>query len=110
MLPVLLTHPGTDKTAGHFRLEPPMDRPLYLARMLFAIILPIIAWETPAAPFRAGAFNADITPRKYPVPMAGSMTPRFATQAHDPLSARCLVLDDGSTKIAFCVIDSVAVT
>lgn len=59
---------------------------------------------------RAGAAIGDITPKKFPVPMSGSMTPRWATQAHDPLSARCMVLDDGATRIAFCVIDSCAVT
>ena len=59
---------------------------------------------------RAGAAVSDITPKKYPVPMSGSMTPRWATQAHDPLSARCMVLDDGATHIAFCVIDACAIT
>ena len=59
---------------------------------------------------RVGAAIADITPRKFPVPMSGSMTPRWATQAHDPLSARCMVVEDGATRIAFCVIDACALT
>lgn len=60
-----------------------------------------------AAPvFRAGAFAIDITPEKFPVSSAGSMSPRQATQAHDPLLARCIVLDDGKTQLAFAVCDS----
>ncbi len=56
--------------------------------------------------FRAGAFAMDITPDTFPIGSAGSMSPRQATQAHDPLHARCLVLDDGRTKLAFAVCDS----
>ncbi len=56
--------------------------------------------------FRGGAFAIDITPEKFPVSSAGSMSHRNATQAHDPLHARCLVLDDGQTKLAFAICDS----
>lgn len=56
--------------------------------------------------FRAGAYAIDITPTKFPVESAGSMTPRVVQAAHDPLHARCLVLDDGHTKIAFAICDS----
>jgi hypothetical protein len=56
--------------------------------------------------FHAGAFAIDITPEKFPVSSAGSMTPRQAIEAHDPLHARCLVLDDGTTKIALAICDS----
>ncbi|MDD4869405.1 MAG: hypothetical protein PHR77_02500 [Kiritimatiellae bacterium] len=58
---------------------------------------------------KAGAFVINITPKKFPVPMSGSMTPNYANQAHDQLSARCLVLDDGQTKIAFCIVDACAI-
>jgi hypothetical protein len=75
-----------------------------------ALLLAVVTDVQAAAQMRAGAAVADITPKKFPVPMSGSMTPRWATQAHDPLSARCLVLDDGATRIAFCVIDSCATT
>ena len=56
--------------------------------------------------FRAGAYAIDITPTEFPVESAGSMTPRVVQAAHDPLHARCLVLDDGRTKIAFAICDS----
>jgi hypothetical protein len=59
--------------------------------------------------FRAGAFAADITPETFPISVNGSFRDTQATAAHDPLSARCLVLDDGRTKIAFVVCDSCAI-
>lgn len=56
--------------------------------------------------FKAGAFAMDITPAKFPVSSNGNMSDRQAPGAHDPLHARCLVLDDGSTKLAIVVCDS----
>ncbi len=55
--------------------------------------------------FQAGAVVMDITPEKFPVESAGSMGPRSSSVAHDPLNARCLVLDDGETQIAIAVCD-----
>jgi hypothetical protein len=56
--------------------------------------------------FRAGAFAMDITPEKFPVSVNGGFADRKAKSAHDPLHARCLVLDDGKTKLAIVVVDS----
>jgi hypothetical protein len=56
--------------------------------------------------FRAGAFAQNINPKKYPVSVNGGMSDRQARGAHDPLHARCLVLDDGKTRLALCVIDA----
>ncbi len=55
---------------------------------------------------RAGAFVVDITPTELPVSSAGSMTHRMADKVHDPLHARCLVLDNGETQIAVVTCDS----
>ena len=55
---------------------------------------------------RAGASAADITPLHLPISMTGSFQDRKATGVHDRLHARCLVLDDGSTRIAFVICDS----
>lgn len=55
---------------------------------------------------RAGAFAMNITPTKFPISVNGNMQDVLATTAHDPLHARCLVLDDGKTKIALVVCDS----
>lgn len=65
--------------------------------------------ETPAKAFRAGAFAADITPPKFPISVNGNMQDHFAKGAHDPLHARCLVLDDGTTRVAIVVCDLCAV-
>src|SRR5687768_16932617 len=56
--------------------------------------------------FRAGAYAQDINPAKYPVSVNGGMQDRQATGSHDRLHARCLVLDDGTTRIALVVCDS----
>ena len=80
-----------------------------------SIILCAIAWvltiSTPAAPaqspvIKAGAFAMDVTPLKFPVSMNGNMQDHPALRAHDPLHARCLVLDDGQVRIAMVVVDN----
>jgi hypothetical protein len=43
---------------------------------------------------------------KFPVSVNGGFADRKATSANDPLHARCLVLDDGTTKVAIVVVDS----
>src|SRR5262245_53328196 len=65
------------------------------------------AADTPAKKtFQAGAFAIDVSPLKYPVIINGGMTERTADKLADPLHARCLVLDDGPTKVALVVVDS----
>ena len=59
-----------------------------------------------SAVLRAGAYAIDITPAKFPVDANGNMAPWSAEVAHDPLHARCLVLDNGGTRIAIAVCDS----
>jgi neutral ceramidase len=62
--------------------------------------------EDPKPVFRAAAIAVDITPEQLPVDSAGSMSPRLAEHVHDRLMARCLVLDDGTMKIALVTCDS----
>jgi len=70
----------------------------------------LLAFATAAQPakpaLRAGAHAQDVTPEKFPISVNGGMADRKATAAHDPLHARCLVLDDGATKLAVVVVDS----
>jgi neutral ceramidase len=66
----------------------------------------LFAADVPTRVLRAGAYAIDITPTKFPVSSSGSMTHRTADKAHDPLHARCLVLDNGETKIALVTCDS----
>lgn len=56
--------------------------------------------------FRAGAFAADITPQQWPVRLIGNFEQPVVSQAHDPLHARAVVLDDGQKKLAIVVVDS----
>ncbi|NLY00760.1 MAG: hypothetical protein GXY83_32090 [Rhodopirellula sp.] len=56
--------------------------------------------------FRAGAAEVDITPIELPAIVSGSFLERTADKVQDPLHARCLVLDDGRTRIAIVVVDN----
>jgi hypothetical protein len=55
---------------------------------------------------RAGAAAVDITPRELPVLVNGSFGERSVSTIEDPLYARCLVLEDGSERIALIAVDS----
>src|SRR5262245_55692032 len=61
-------------------------------------------------PFRAGAAAMDITPRKLPSRIAGGFLEVRATKITDPLFVRCIVLDDGRTKMAFAIVDTCMMT
>jgi neutral ceramidase len=56
---------------------------------------------------QAGAATACITPG-LGASLAGSMTDRTAEVIHDDLAARCLVLDNGDTRLALVVLDLIA--
>ena len=55
--------------------------------------------------FRAGAATSNITPR-LGTSINGYFNDRQAARVHDELQARCLVLDDGQTRLAIVVCDS----
>ncbi len=59
----------------------------------------------PAAPgFRAGAAMSNITPA-LGSDVIGGFLPFPASNVHDELQARCLVLDDGQTRLALVVVE-----
>ena len=60
---------------------------------------------SPEPTFRAGAATSNVTP-PLGTSINGHMADRKATHVHDELHARCLVLDDGTTKLAIAVVDS----
>lgn len=62
-------------------------------------------WSQDAA-FQAGAAAVDITPAEFPLNMPGGFSANPATQAHDPLHARAIVLASGSTQVVLVVVDS----
>lgn len=81
--------------------------------MVAFVVVTILIISTPIAPgkertkvFQAGAFAIDITPLELPVLVNGGVRERLADKVNDPLHARCLVLDDGSTQLAIAVVDS----
>lgn len=55
---------------------------------------------------RAGASAVDVTPRELPVIRNGGFLEAIDRRISDPLHARCLMLDDGNTRIALVVVDS----
>jgi Neutral/alkaline non-lysosomal ceramidase, N-terminal len=61
-----------------------------------------------AGQLRAGAATSNITPF-LGAPIVGGWESPPATQIHDELHARCLVLDDGRTRVAIVVCDSVGI-
>lgn len=63
---------------------------------------PVLAQEG----IRAGAYAINVTPTRFPISVNGGMADRLAKSAHDPLHARCLVLDDGRQKLVLVVVDS----
>lgn len=58
---------------------------------------------------RAGSAAVDITPTQFPVNMPGNFLPNMAEGVHDPLHARALVFDDGTTELAIVVVDNLGV-
>jgi hypothetical protein len=67
-----------------------------------------VAWGASEKPggLRAGASIVDISPQKLPVISSGSFLTRTATEVVEPLHTRSLVLDDGRTRIAIAVVDT----
>jgi hypothetical protein len=57
-------------------------------------------------PLRAGAYAIDVSPRSLPVLINGGFLQATAARVNDPLQAKCLVLDDGTTRLAIVVVDS----
>lgn len=78
---------------------------LFLAFLLEAICGSAAPSET-SGEFRAGASVVDISPTKLPVIVNAMFEERSADRVIDPLYARCLILDDGTTRIVFAVVDS----
>jgi len=86
-------------------------------RCFFAGVVAVFLFAPPAAlspaacaaePLKAGFAEADITPTldaKKPVYLAGYGMNRKAAGVHDPIMARCVVLEAGGEKIALACVD-----
>lgn len=66
----------------------------------------LLGGSTAWADFRAGAAVVDVTPTQFPVLVNGGMLSKTADKVHSRLSARAIVLDDGTTRLAIVVADS----
>ncbi|HQX53780.1 MAG TPA: hypothetical protein PLR25_27950, partial [Planctomycetaceae bacterium] len=80
---------------------------IFPAAVLIPALFAIGLFATPSAAadqFLAGAATSDLTP-PIGLPIIGGFVPFPSTHVHDELNARCLVLDDGTTKIALVVCD-----
>ncbi|PHX64601.1 MAG: hypothetical protein CK551_00115, partial [Planctomycetaceae bacterium] len=75
---------------------------------IFVVILVFLITAIPVLgaekTFRAGAATSDIT-SPLGSKIIGGFVPFPSTRVHDQLHARCLVLDDGTTKLAIVVLD-----
>jgi len=84
-----------------------------MIRWVILAVMAMVCISTPIAPgkesakvFRAGAYAIDITPLELPVIVNGGVRERMVNEVHDPLHARCLVLDDGTVQLAIVVVDN----
>lgn len=76
----------------------------YYSLVLFVSLSHVLLGSTVQAQLRAGAATSNITPN-LGSEIIGGFVPFPATHVHDELHARCLVLDDGKTKLAIVVCD-----
>ncbi|HWA97786.1 MAG TPA: hypothetical protein VG713_04815 [Pirellulales bacterium] len=65
-------------------------------------LLAFLSADLSAAALRAGAATSNITPSTG-FEVLGSFDPQPSQHIHDELQARCMVLDDGSRRIALVV-------
>ena len=71
-------------------------------------LLPLLTSAQEKRVFRAGAATSNITP-PLGLESVGNFAPLpIAQHVHDELHVRCLVLDDGTTKLAFAVADTLS--
>ncbi|HYE97635.1 MAG TPA: hypothetical protein VEJ18_01940 [Planctomycetota bacterium] len=71
---------------------------------MLSVLLALLATQD----FKAGASAVDVTP-PLGEPIVGGWSDPPATEIHDRLYARCLVLDDGTTRLAIVTVDNVGI-
>jgi hypothetical protein len=79
-----------------------------LSALLLCATLFILLLMAPCsqAAFRAGAFSVAVSPTNFPVRVNAMFTERSADKVVDPLFAKALALDDGTTRLVICVVDT----
>jgi neutral ceramidase len=76
------------------------------AAIVLAVSLLACGASNVHAQLKAGIYLKNINPKTLPVWVNGNIAAVKSDRIHDPLNARCLVLDDGRIKLAICVVDS----
>ena len=79
-------------------------KPLFTFAAILCAVASTAAAPPEPHPLRAGAATSNITPDLGAL-IVGGFQPFPATNVHDELHARCLVLDDGKTRLALVVCD-----
>ncbi len=77
-----------------------------IAILVFALSFFEVGISNAHAQLRVGVYLKNINPKTMPVWVNGNIAGVKSERIHDPLNARCLVLDDGKIKLAICVVDS----
>lgn len=85
----------------------PLYRRVLLVRFVLVILGCIAAAPVTAHTFQAGAATSNITPPLGLNIVGGPSGP--TTHVHDELQVRCLVLDDGKTRLALAVCDLISI-
>ena len=79
-------------------------------RKILVLVIVAAAFSGPrpgaSSEFKAGAVVTDVTPASLPVKVNGSLAIRKVGLVKTPLSARAIVLDDGTERLAIVVVDS----
>ena len=79
-------------------------------RKILVLVIVAAAFSGPrsgaSAEFKAGAAVTDVTPASLPVKVNGTLAIRKVGLVKTPLSARAIVLDDGTERLAIVVVDS----
>ncbi|HQZ28916.1 MAG TPA: hypothetical protein PK648_12255, partial [Verrucomicrobiales bacterium] len=79
----------------------------FILLIVFAVVVcPVLPAGAADPIFQAGASLIDVSPEKLPAIRNGGFLQVIWTRNSDPLYARSLVLEDGSTSIVLCVVDS----
>ena len=76
---------------------------------LIAAVIVTLSPSLALAALRVGVHAQDISPQKLPVYVSGDFFNRTADRVVTPIHARSFVIDDGTTRIVMCIIDSCGV-
>src|SRR5438045_4211080 len=79
---------------------------VFVGSAMALLIATLHSAENNYAVFRAGAVAVDVTPQSFPRMIAGGFLEGRGDKANDALHVRCVVLDDGRTKVAFAMVDT----